>query len=254
MLLQRITDRIGQSRIVRTALTLPALTIIKLNNLLRGQKYIPPSDVDKYREVMAKSRAPTDISDHLDELFVQSMNINPDTIVELGVRGGESTFVFERVSQLVEADLISVDIEDCSEISDYDRWHFVQADDVDLARKFDKWAKKNDVKESIDVLFIDTSHEYAHTVEEIEQWFPHLSSSSIVFFHDTNLTRYYLREDGTAGRAWDNQRGVIRALEDYYGCEFNEKESFTTIQQGDLIKHNPYCNGMTIIKKGGEFE
>ena len=48
-------------------------------------------------------------------LFTEALSVHPSLIVELGVRGGESTFVFERVAKMCGSQLGSVDIEDCAE-------------------------------------------------------------------------------------------------------------------------------------------
>lgn len=210
--------------------------------------YQPPSDT-RYEEIRKLSGNNTDISDHLSFIFEESLRNNPSTIVELGVRGGVSSRIFRKASEICGSDLISVDLQNCSDALDYEGWYFVQKDDLEFAREFKEWSRENGVKGDVDVLFIDTSHEYEHTKEEIERWFPHLASDGIVFFHDTNLSGFYFREDGSVGKAWDNDRGVIRAIEEMIGCSLNEKRRFSTIKSGFLIRHEPYCNGMTMLKK-----
>src|SRR5258708_24796497 len=64
-------------------------------------------------EIFQRAQARTDIRDHLVPMFVETMEMEPQLIVELGVRTGESTFVFERVARLCGARLVSVDIDDC---------------------------------------------------------------------------------------------------------------------------------------------
>lgn len=160
------------------------------NRLFADSPYVPPADSPAFNEVLIRSQRRTDINDHLARLYTETFPIDPDTIVELGVRGGESTFVFERVARLSDADLVSVDVEDCADATDYDRWHFVQSDDVEFAAQFEDWCVERDVRREIDVLFVDTSHLFEHTVAEINEWFPHLQDRAVVFFHDTNLTPY----------------------------------------------------------------
>ena len=46
------------------------------------------------------------------------------------------------------------------------------------------------------------------------------------------------------------QRGVIRALEDYFGEKFDEKTQFINYKKGWLIKHEPACSGFTILSRG----
>lgn len=208
----------------------------------------PETDNSAFREVLSRARRRTDISDHLATMFVEAYASRPSLIVELGVRDGESTFVFERVARAYECDLISVDIEPCEDASDYERWHFVQQDDVEFGRRFPDWCENRDVPCEIDVLFVDTSHLFEHTLEEISTWFPHLSNSAVVLFHDTNLTTLYRRRDGSLGRGWDNDRGVIRALEEYLGVNLDESRYFRTLAGGFAIEHNPECNGLTVLR------
>ncbi|MGB7844944.1 MAG: class I SAM-dependent methyltransferase [Candidatus Acidiferrum sp.] len=203
-------------------------------------------------EIKEHSIARTDISDHLVTLFLESMAIRPRLIVELGVRTGESTFVFERVAGLCGSNLVSVDIHDCLAISSYGNWLFEKDDDIEFAKRFESWCGQHNIKPDIDVLFIDTSHLFEHTVAEIEHWFPFLSDKSKVIFHDTNLRKTNFRKDGTivvgaVGR--DNKRGVITALEKFFERPFNEKEHFIDWAKGWAIRHYPYCAGLTVLER-----
>ncbi|HLF79391.1 MAG TPA: class I SAM-dependent methyltransferase, partial [Dehalococcoidia bacterium] len=171
----------------------------------------PATSLRELQEVREHARRRTDISDHLPVMFVEALAAKPKLIVELGVRGGDSTFVFERVARLSGATLVSVDIDDCSRVSTYESWHFVREDDVTFAGRFQAWCRDQGIDPSIDVLFIDTSHLYEHTKREIAAWFPFLSDTARVFLHDTNLKLVLRRGDGTLTLGWDNQRGVIRA-------------------------------------------
>lgn len=222
------------------------------NRIVRSPQYVPPTDLGTYEEVRQQAENKTDISDHLPSLFTEAVRNSPKTIVELGVRSGESTAVFERVARLSNADLVSVDIQEITFESEYDRWTFVQKDDVEFGEEFSQWAEENEIQSEIDVLFIDTSHLYEHTVMEIKNWFPHLSSDATVLFHDTNLTSIYRRTDGTLHTAWENDRGVIRAIEDHLGCSVDESEQFVTVQSGFVVEHYPHSNGLTVLQKIGE--
>lgn len=200
-------------------------------------------------EVYKCSLARTGINDHLVTLFSESLSIEPRLIVELGVRRGESTFVLERVARLCGSTLISVDIDDCSGVSSFEDWIFVQKDDIEFAKGFAKWCENRQIQPHIDVLFIDTNHLFEHTVQEIKFWFPFLSDKSKVFFHDTNLKSVCFRKDGSMGLGWDNDRGVIRALEEFFTASFNEKKDFVDFKNGWLIKHYSLCNGFTVLEK-----
>lgn len=200
-------------------------------------------------DVVARAEGRTDINDHLVTIFVEALLARPKLIVELGVRGGESTFVFERIAALLDAQLVSVDLEDCSPACAHENATFVQADDVQFATRFAEWCKERGVRPSIDVLFIDTSHEYEHTRREIEAWFPHLSPGATVFFHDTHLVKVYKRKDGSRGLAWDNQRGVIRAIEQHFRTTYDETVPFEDYRDEWVIRHVPWCCGLTVLRR-----
>jgi cephalosporin hydroxylase len=226
--------------------------IKKMNNFfvdLRKCEQDIPSDIPELRAIREKAKKRSDINDHLVDIFVESISVNPKLIVELGVRGGESLFVFERVANICGSKIVSVDVEDCSHIGSFSDWSFIQASDVDFAKDFDGWCTGKGIKPRIDVLFIDTSHLYAHTVSEIKVWFPFLSERSKVIFHDTNMGKRFFRRDGSMDFSWDNERGVIRAIEEYLDVSFNEKEDFTTVINGWSIKHRASCNGLTILER-----
>lgn len=223
--------------------------IINFFILLFKHKKNEQSEIKEINEIREKSLTLTDINEHLETIFNETVKLQPKLIVELGVRGGESTFVFERAASMSNSNLLSVDIEDIDFKSDYAKWQFYKGDDIELGKNFVKFAKENGLPEKIDVLFIDTSHEYKHTVDEINVWFPHLSENSIVMFHDTNISPIFKRKDGTIGGGWNNKRGVIKAIEEHLETTFNEKQPFEKTVKKFTISHNPYCNGMTILRK-----
>jgi hypothetical protein len=169
--------------------------------------------------------------------------------VELGVREGVSSFVFEKVARICDACLVSVDLEETIFKTDYPKYYFLQKDDIVFAEEFKEWTSLNQVPSKIDILFIDTSHYYEHTKKEIESWFKYLAEDATVIFHDTNLTKLNIRKDGVLCLGWDNERGVICALEDYFSTSFYEKEDFSDLINDWLIIHSAASSGLTILKK-----
>jgi predicted O-methyltransferase YrrM len=202
------------------------------------------------REIYDRARLGMAISDHLPTLFAEALAMKPATIVELGVRGGESTYVFGRIGQLLPSTtIVSIDIKNCKPLQPYNNWHFVRDDDIQFAGKFVDFCSQRGIKSAIDLLFIDTSHLYEHTLKEIERWFPLLADHTKVIFHDTNMHRVYFRKDHSIGYGWDNERGVIKAIEDYFGTRFNESVDFVDFLKGWLIKHYAHSSGLTILER-----
>lgn len=201
------------------------------------------------REVEEKARVRTDIASHLRTIFLETVKSKPKLIVELGVKKGFSAFALSRAAIVTGAVLVSVDIRDFSKSSDWEDWIFVQMDDIDFAKQFPAWCKERKIEPSIDVLFIDTSHEYEHTKKEIAAFFPLLSANATVILHDTNCSDWYRRRNYTIDRSYDAKRRVIKATEEYFGKSFNEKEEFMELIDGWLIEHDPICNGLMILNR-----
>ena len=196
----------------------------------------------------------SDISDHLSNIFYHAMESTPRLIVELGVRGGQSTLALLAAAQLCGAKMLSVDIDDCASLSlsaRYSSWHFEQCDDIEFgSNRFESWCRANELLPQVDVLFIDTSHRFEHTLSEIEVWTKYLSGNGVMIFHDSNMGEgLYGRMDGSVGIGWDNSRGVIRAIEEYLSASYDEKTFFVEIRNGYLIRHYPNCNGLTVLRR-----
>lgn len=113
-----------------------------------------------------------------EEIFKRVCDSMPvKKILELGTRGGDSTRMFLKYAP--EAQVVSIDINDCSTIIEDPRWTFIQADDMELPR----WDPKF---EGIDILLIDTSHTFSHTWEELRKFAPLVKRNGVILMHDTD--------------------------------------------------------------------
>jgi predicted O-methyltransferase YrrM len=225
----------------------------KLSRRLKGGRffrwsYPNPSLSEALRDPHKRS----DISDHLSSIFFFALDAPAGLFVELGTRGGESTRALLAAAKLRSGRLLSVDIDPCSpaDLPHRELWTFIQSDDISFGKeRFKPWCRENQLPEEISLLFIDTSHEYEHTRAELSVWIPLLKPGGIVILHDTNMgDGTYGRSDGTTGIGWDNQRGVIRAVEEMQERSYDENTAFTDVTERFLVWHTPYCNGMTVLK------
>ena len=123
---------------------------------------------------------------------------------------------------------------------------------------FPTWWKHSDYKDlRADIIFIDTSHYYDHTMKELDIFLPFLNNNGLLMFHDTNMCPFpkntYLRINNTLGIGWDNKKGVVRAIKDFFSITFDESTytslHFSSLNSDWTLLHYPYCNGFTIIKK-----
>jgi predicted O-methyltransferase YrrM len=230
------------------------LPIRRLAFVLRGRRLYGHHF---YRRELARAldALPTrsDISDHLGLLFFFSLQARPKLIVELGTRGGMSTRSLLAAAKLSGGVVLSIDVEPAGELDVpyVENWRFVQADDVAFGRTgFVDWCRAEGLEPVVDVLFVDTSHQYEHTRREIEVWKQWLASGGIAMFHDTNMgTGLFAHTDGRVDTNWNNERGVIRAIEDLTGRAYDERSFFYDATEEFLVVHFPYCNGLTVLQK-----
>lgn len=125
-------------------------------------------------------------------LYQLAEQVQAKTIMECGVGEGISTCTLLIYAIKNKAHLWSVDIHPCEVahqrvwgygLMDAEEnkalWTLTQRNDVDYAREWQHG--------KIDLVFIDTSHYYAHTVEELKVWTPHVAEDGIIVLHDTKL-------------------------------------------------------------------
>lgn len=71
------------------------------------------------------------------------------------------------------------------------KWRFILSDDIEYAKNWNLM---------VDVLYIDTSHQYEHTLKELELYSNYVRKGGIVLLHDTLLTGEW---DGAPARVKD---------------------------------------------------
>lgn len=117
----------------------------------------------------------SDINGHLRYMHDVCIEIDAKIVIELGVRTGLSTVAFLHAMDQTGGHVWSVDIDRHSapdEVALHDRWVFTHADDLTVDPV------------PCDVLFIDTSHHYGHTLAELDRFARY---ARVVLLHDTAL-------------------------------------------------------------------
>jgi predicted O-methyltransferase YrrM len=122
---------------------------------------------------------PSDINEHLPTLA--TIATHADHVVELGARSGLSTAAWLVGLAKSGGRLTSVDISPAPDIGTHDNWRHIQGDDTDPAVMAQV--------DGCDVLFIDTSHAYEHTLWELRNWSAKVRPGGIIVCHDTELQR-----------------------------------------------------------------
>lgn len=220
--------------------------------------FLPAQALTTYKNIlMYSNQKNTDISSHLPTIFVHCINSDPSLVVEAGVRGGESTIPLQKACEFNNAKLIGLDIlqSAAKAYSSIANALFLCMDDMNFAEYYHNSEFKN---EGVDAVFIDTSHLYEHTLQEITQFVPLLKEKGMLIFHDSNVTPLnnnisYVRLNGSMDSAPGNTRGVTQAIKEYFSIEFDEYSyvnfTFTKDATPWHITHYPFCNGLTIIQR-----
>lgn len=205
--------------------------------------FLPLYALDTYRNVLAYSNAyQSDISNHLPALFCHCMAVNPEVIVEAGIRWGDgSTIALRAAKEVGNAFLIGIDVNDCSQFyKNMSNACFLHMSDLDLPQHIKNIPLK---KSTIDFAFIDTTHLYDHTMKELVLFESMLSEQGILALHDTNPVP-------------TDPHGVRDALRDYFNLTFDvNKYHVQIIEKNNYYwkyVHYPFCNGMSIIQRLGK--
>jgi predicted O-methyltransferase YrrM len=137
-------------------------------------------------ELERRLHAPSDIQDYLPFLHHEAKALGSrahrPVLVELGVRSGNSTCAFlSALEGTGRGSLWSVDIEEPQVPAgwhDLGWWNLLVADDVSVQAQ--AW-----LPGEVDLLFIDTSHGYEHTMIELNLYAPRMRPNGLVLLHDT---------------------------------------------------------------------
>lgn len=151
----------------------------------------------------------SDIQEYMPFLYGQARSRPGVRVLELGARKGNSTLAFLAGARESGGTVHSCDITDVTADPDGMRpwrrapgWSFTRGDDMDP----DVQAQ---LPAEVDVLFIDTSHEYLHTLEECRAYVPRVAPGGVALFHDTHVK-------GWPGYRWDGEHPPVwTALDDF---------------------------------------
>ena len=167
------------------------------------------------------------------EILPKINNIQNINILELGVQRGTSTNIFLKICEKNDGYLTSVDIDDCSKVSDNTRWKFIHSRDDDFSKI------RNNITRQVDVIFIDTLHEADHVEKIIYGYYDLLKVGGYLFIDDISHLPYLS----------ENPRN------NFY-CEINNKETFDRIvkiynsnTENFELNFSFVSSGLAIIKK-----
>ena len=139
-----------------------------------------------YKSVLATPYPQNDIAPNIPALERHVEETKARRIIELGVRWATSTVVFLWALRDTAGELWSVDIAwptgPLLAALNQPNWIFTKGDDLDL-----------DIVDSlpatVDLVFIDTVHQYEHTRAELEMYERRVRAGGRILLHDTELAQ-----------------------------------------------------------------
>ena len=166
-------------------------------------------------------------------MFPLISNIKKPKILEFGVENGRSTLKFLELCHNNDGNLFSVDVVDCSKITNDSRWFFLQTrdDNFDLI--------KSKIPSQIDIIYLDSIHEALHVEKIFYEYYKLLKVGGFFFIDDISHIPY-LKE---------------KKRNNFY-CEINNRETYSKIlniynNNSDLfdLSFAFKSSGLAIIKK-----
>ena len=138
----------------------------------------------------------TDIFEHLPELF--AIASASQSIIELGVGTGRSTTAFLAGLEVSGGHLWSAEIDpQYAEpyLLGHPQWTFAIGSSLDLV---------DEAPTDVDVLFIDSNHDYNLTLAELTAYVPRVRSGGVVLLHDTESHQPVTQAINAFGMPWTN--------------------------------------------------
>ena len=170
--------------------------------------------------------------------------INKPIILELGVQKGRSTKKFLEICDQNKGKLFSVDINDCSNVSNDRNWKFLKTkdDNFDLIQ--------SEIGEKIDVLFIDTLHEANHVKKILYGYYPMIKKDGYIFIDDISHLPYLKDKDRNNFYCEINNKETFEILISIYSENIENFDlSFSFISSGLAILKKKNDNNLIINKK-----
>ena len=157
-------------------------------------------------------------------------NIN---ILELGVREGISTNVFLEVCKKNQGNLTSIDIDDCSKVSNDKNWTFIHSSD-DNFEYIDRKIRKD-----LDLIYIDSYHEAQHVEKVFYHYYDFLKIGGFCVIDDISWLPYCEKEYRDHEFSEIINRSIFNKILEVYN-QNKEKFSLEFYFEG---------SGLAIIKK-----
>jgi len=135
---------------------------------------------------------------------------NP-TILEFGVERGSSTKKFINFGEKNNAKIFSVDINDCSSVSDSKSWKFLKSNDLDKDYVIKNFSEIE--KSGVDLIYIDSYHEDKHVQKLIYLYYEFVKKDGAIFIDDVDSFPLRQKKDVWSSIVYDL---TVDAIKEFY--------------------------------------
>ena len=167
----------------------------------------------------------------LEKFFKNDINkIQNISILEFGVRNGNSTKFFLDICEKNNGKLFSVDIDDCSHLFNNDKWKFIHCSDDNFEKVLHESQNK------FDVIYIDSLHEAQHVKKLLYFYFDYLIEGGIIIVDDISWIPYAKNNYRNNFHNEINNRETFLEILNLY---FNNRETiniFFSFEESGLCK------------------
>lgn len=206
----------------------------ELKGLLKANfKYYQPEEYFKYENIPGLKGK---IATHHLKLFHLIESIEKPIVVECGTGKGQSTCLLLSACEKQKGKMLSLDIQNCSDVADSASWTFLQIDD----RKADYIVSTVPyMQDGINLLHIDSLHTGAHVITLLMNWFPYIKKGGYITFHDIDPRPYKSGQRKSNPKVYADHCGLTQAIKEFFYA--NEDKLFLEYHFGST--------GMGIMRK-----
>ena len=143
-------------------------------------------------------------------------NIKDLQILELGVAKGISTKMFLEICDKNNGNLISVDIDDCSDVSNNSRWKFIRSSDDEFELINSK------IQKPLDLIFIDSLHEANHVKKVFFNYYNFMKVGGICVIDDISWIPYTVGKKKTNAYVTITNIRIFNKILEIYNSNINK--------------------------------
>jgi cephalosporin hydroxylase len=174
----------------------------------------------------------SDLGINVYSLYETISKIKNGTLVDLGVREGNSSKIMLIDSEKNNNKIFGVDVDFSLlnyEVANHKNYTKILGDSCTIGKYWNK---------SIDLLFVDTFHIKEQVLSELYFWYPHVEEGGFIAFHDTNWPKD--KHDNYGGITWDRVEEGVKLFFNVNSLNYED----------EYIKMNNYPEswGLTIVE------